>query len=94
MSKPSKLHGRLFLRLTNSETPAMVFVQSRGRTIDSGTYWRVCQEGFDVVELTPGEQDWLIDIEPLVEKHCEEIAQADYEAEVASAYAAHTDVRS
>ena len=71
LRKPSRIHGRLHLRLDRSETPAMVFVQARGRTIDSGTYWRVLQEGFDAIELTPSEQDWLIEIEPLVDAHME-----------------------
>lgn len=61
--------GRLYLRLNGSETPAMVFVQSRGRTVDSGTYWRVMQEGFDAIELTPAEQDWLLALEDTVETH-------------------------
>lgn len=69
MRKPSRFFGRLYLRLDRSETPAMVFVQSRGRTVDSGTYWRVLSEGFDAVELTDAENDWLISLEDTVEAH-------------------------
>jgi hypothetical protein len=69
MSNPKRLFGRLYLRLDNSETPAMVFVQSRGRTVDSGTFWRVLEDGFDSIELTPAEQDWLISLEPVVDAH-------------------------
>jgi hypothetical protein len=47
----------------------MVFVQSRGRTVDSGTYWRVLSEGFDAIELSPNEQDWLISLEDIVDSH-------------------------
>lgn len=67
--KTPRCFGRLYLRLDRSETPAMVFVQSRGRTVDSGTYWRVMQEGFDSVELTPAEEDWLLALEDTVEAH-------------------------
>lgn len=67
---PRRCFGRLYLWLTDSETPAMVYVQSRGRTVDSGTYWRVREEGFDAVELTPAENDWLDAIEELVDAHC------------------------
>jgi len=67
--RSSRFFGRLYLRLDRSETPAMVFVQSRGRTVDSGTYWRVMQEGFDAIELTPAEQDWLLALEDAVEAH-------------------------
>jgi hypothetical protein len=51
----------------------MLFVQSRGCTVDSGTYWRVLSEGFDAIELTPAEQDWLITLEDTVEAHMESI---------------------
>lgn len=69
MKKPSRFFGRLYLRLDRSEAPAMVFVQSRGRTVDSGTYWRVLEDGFDSIELTSAEQDWLISLEDTVETH-------------------------
>jgi hypothetical protein len=71
MAIPKRCFGRLYLRLDRSETPAMVFVQSRGRTVDSGTYWRVREEGFDAVDLTPAENDWLDAVEGLVEAHME-----------------------
>jgi len=67
--KPKRCFGRLYIRLDDSETPAMVFVQSRGKTIDSGTYWRVLSEGFDAVELTDAENDWLISLEETVDAH-------------------------
>jgi hypothetical protein len=67
--KPSRCFGRLYLRLDRSETPAMVFVHSLGRTVDSGTYWRVMQEGFDGLNLTPAEEDWLCSLEDTVEAH-------------------------
>lgn len=66
---PRRCFGRLYLRLNDSETPAMVFAQSRGRTVDSGTYWRVLEEGFDNIELTGAEQDWLISLESIVDDH-------------------------
>jgi hypothetical protein len=69
MASPRRLFGRLYLRLDTSETPAMVFVQSRGRTVDSGTYWCVMQEGFDSLELTPAEYDWLLSLEDTVDAH-------------------------
>jgi hypothetical protein len=69
MKQAPRCFGRLYLRLNDSETPAMIFVQSRGRTVDSGTYWRVLEEGFDEIELTPSEQDWLISLEGMVEDH-------------------------
>ncbi len=52
----------------------MVFVQSRGRTVDSGTYWRVLSEGFDSVELTAAEEGWLVSLEDTVEAHCSTVA--------------------
>lgn len=70
MAKPSRCFGRLYLRLDNSEAPAVVIVQSRGRTMDSGIYGRVLEEGFDAIDLTPAEQDWLISLEDTVEAHC------------------------
>lgn len=70
MTHAPRCFGRLFLRLaTDSETPAMVYVQSRGRTLDSGTYWRVLEEGFDAIELTAAEQDWLLALEDIVDAH-------------------------
>jgi hypothetical protein len=69
-AKVSRCFGRLYLRLDTSESPAMVFVQSRGKRVDSGSYWCVMQEGFDSIELTPAEQDWLLSLEDTVEAHC------------------------
>ena len=67
------IHGRLLLRLNaQSETPALVVVQCLGRTIASGTYWCVTQEGFDEIELTASEQQWITEMEPIVDSFCEE----------------------
>lgn len=68
-NKPSRCFGRLYLQLDSSESPAMVFVQSRGRYVDSGSYGRVMEEGFDGFDLTPAEQNWLLSLEDTVEAH-------------------------
>jgi hypothetical protein len=70
MTKANRLFGRLYLRLDNSESPAMVFVQNRGKTVDSGSFWRVREEGFEAIDLTPAEADWIDSLEEIVEAHC------------------------
>jgi hypothetical protein len=64
------LRGRLRLTIdpTDAETPAMVYVQQRGRHLASGTWHCVCGEGdVEGYELTAGEMAWIVGFEDAVE---------------------------
>jgi len=64
------LRGRLRLHIDpkDAETPAMVYVQSRGRHLASGTWHCVTSEGeVEGYELNAGEARWLDGFEDDVE---------------------------